>query len=382
VKTLQDHFCLNRENFQINPKQSIQDALLFFGKDRNKTLIERIVRGYRAGYVPRIYLFGNYGTGKTHLLYHLKHHFDTSPDEGVIAIVVQVEAESRTRFQSLHKRLLDGIGTDRLEKAYQDYALAVGLEHRETKFGELFSDPNLYKVIQLIQTGPAMKNLAWRWLTGERLSAAEQSQLGVTRSLLETGELVDVLVAIGELFKRTDHRLLFLIDEGEALHNVSNADSQSSWHDAFRRLADTNDNQSVGWILAIYTTLNSDAPRFVIEADIMTRLARAGQIQLDPLGTVEVRQFLTDLLNAFVDKDCASQRLTAAKAPSAKLYPFADAALEAFVGHAAQAPESAIPRVILKALTACALEALEADAVVIDVATVDRVAPAEFAEVQ
>lgn len=380
MKSLKEHFCLNRENFQINPKQSIHDALLFFGKDKNQELIDGIVRGYAAGYVPRIYLFGNYGTGKTHLLYHLKHHFEAAADYGVVPIVVQVEAESRTRFQSLHKRLLDGIGTERLEKAYQDYVIAVGLENRETKLGELFTDPNLYKVIQLIQTGPAMKNLAWRWLTGERLSASEQSQLGVTTSVSETGELVDILVVIGELFKRTNRRLLFLIDEGEALHNVSNADSQGSWHDAFRRLADSNDNQSVGWILAVYRTLNNDPPRFMMEADITTRLGRGGLISLEPLAKIEVRQFLTDLLTEFVDQDCAASKLKAAKLPSTKLFPLADAALDAFVAHAAQAPESAIPRTILKALTACALEALDDDAVVIDVAAVDRVAPAEFLE--
>jgi hypothetical protein len=371
---------LNRENFQINPKQSLQDAKLYFGKNQNAELIAAITKGYAAGYVPRVYIFGNYGTGKTHLLFHLKYHFESLKDAAVIPILVQLEAESRTRFQSLHKRLLDGITIERIDKAYQDFAFVAGAD-RDARFRELFADPNLHRVMPFIQAGPAFKHLAWRWITGERLTSSEQAQLGVTASLTETGDMVGVLIAVGELFKRVDRRLLFLVDEAEALHNVSNADSQGSWHDAFRRLADPNDNQSVGWIVSFYQTLNDDAPRFMMEADITTRLGRNGRIQLPPLQNVEVRQFLVDLLGSFVDKDCAAAHVaSASKADPVTYFPFTDGGLNAFLEHARQAPESAIPRTILKALTACALEALDNSSPLLDADVVNRVAPAEFAE--
>jgi len=382
VKTLQQQLCLNRVNFQINPKQSFEDAKLYFGSDQNRQIIREIETGYMAGYVPRIYLFGSYGTGKTHLLYHLKHHFDQSKQSPEIAAyVVQIEAESKTRYQSLHKRLLDAVGIDALEKAYIDYSLAPGGD-REARFRELFEDPNLYRVMQLLPTGPANKNLAWRWLTGDKLSAGEQMQLGVTSLVTETGDLVDLLVRIGELFKRTGKNLLFLIDESEGLHSVSNGDAQRSWHDAFKRLADQNDNQSVGWILTFYTTLHDEAPTFMLEGDITTRLGKGGQRLLEPLQPVQVKEFLVDLLKAFIDKGCAEEAIRAGN-PKGSLshYPFTDSGLETFVEHSGAAPENAIPRTILRALTSCALEALRRDTRVLDAPLVNEVVPAEFTEV-
>lgn len=379
MKTLRGAFCLNRENFQINPKQSLTDAMLYFGKAQNDEIIKDIARGYSAGYVPRVYIFGQYGTGKTHLLYHLKYHFESDEAAGVLPILVTVEAESRTRFQALHKKLLDAIGIERLAKAHQDYGFAAG--DRDARFRELFPDQNLFKVLQLIQAGPANRNLAWRWITGERLSPAEQSQLGVTSSLTETGELVETLIALGELMKRTGKHLLFLVDEAEALHRVSNADSQGSWHDAFRRLADPNDNQSVGWIVAFYQSMADEAPRFMMEADILTRLGQPGIFNMPPLAHVEVRQFLVDLLGKFVDPECALAKVKSGGVKEAvSNFPFTDGGLTAFVEHARQAPERAIPRTILKALTACALEAMDVDSPIIDASLVDRVVPNEFAE--
>jgi hypothetical protein len=232
--------------------------------------------------------------------------------------------------------------------------------------------------------GPALRTLAWRWLTGERLSAAEQAQLGVTAALTETGDLVEVLIAVGELFKRTKKRLLFLIDEGEGLHNVTNPDAQRSWHDAFRRLADSNDNQSVGWILTFYQTLNDQPPLFMMEGDITTRLGRTGQVELPVLQSVEVRDFLRDLLASFVDHDCAIAKLAdlgVTDESERDVYPFMKDGLDAFVENAALVPGNAIPRTILRALTACGLEALANGAQVFDANLVNDVAPAEFAEV-
>jgi hypothetical protein len=380
LKTLQELLCLNRPNFQINPKQSFDDAKLYFGRNQNEKLIGSILTGYMAGYVPRIYLFGNYGTGKTHLLYHLKHYFDNNDDNlKVLPVVVQIEAEGRTRYQALHKRLIDGIGIELLEKTYQDYGYQPG--DRDARYRELFSDPNLYQAMQVMQAGPANKTLSWRWLTGERLSPNEMSLLGVRSLLTDTGDFVDVLVTIGELFRRTGSHLLFLIDEMEALHNVSNEDAQRSWHDAFRRLASDDDNQSVGWIAAFYQTVHDQPPQFMLEEDIMTRIGQAGRVELAPLAPVEVKSFLTDLLTAFVDKDCAAATLRDLKLPEdTSLYPFTNKGLEAFIEHSKAAPQNAIPRTILKALTGCGLEAIRRKQRVLDPPLIDEVVPLAFSE--
>ncbi len=382
MNTLQTQFSLKRPNFQINPKQSIEDARLFFGADRNEEIIEKIKLGYMAGYVPRHYLFGDYGTGKTHLIYHIKHYFERLHSEiAVVPLVVSMEAESKTRYQALHRRLLDAITIDAIEHAYVNYSLELRQdgEDREERFKELFRSANVYNVMQLLATGPANKLVAWRWLTGERLSSSEQDQIGVTGSLVETGDLVDLLVTIGDLFKRVGTNLLFLVDESEVLHNVNNADAQNSWHDAFRRLADSNDNQSVGWILTFYTTMQDEVPRFMFEGDITTRLGNEGIVRLEALETVQVRTFLTELLGEFVDgKQGVERAASLGLDVQEDSYPFTADAFEAFVEHASAMQHNAIPRTILRALTSCALESLSRDSIVIDRDTVDQITPAEF----
>lgn len=379
LQTLQDYLCLNRPNFQINPKQSFDDASLYFGKARNDEIINDIETGYLAGYVPRIYIFGNYGSGKTHLLYHLKHHFDRA--EGpmkVIPLVVQVEAESRTRYQPLHKRFMEAIGIERVQRAYLDWRFAG--DDPDARLLALFG-PNTYTVMQLLNAGPAMAPLAWRWLCGEKLSTKEQADLGVTSAPSDTGELVELLVTIGELFKKIGQHLLFLVDESESLHNVTNADAQSSWHEAFRRLADANDNQAIGWILTFYATDYAEAPQFMLQGDITTRLGKGGQIVLEPLVPVEVKGFLSDLLKAFVDRNCATKIIAEDNLPTTvATYPFTEEGFSAFVDHAGAAQENAIPRTILRALTACALEALRKKRRVLDRELVDLTVPSEFAE--
>ncbi|MFC1909689.1 BREX system ATP-binding domain-containing protein [Chloroflexota bacterium] len=381
MKTLQSHLCLKRPNFQINPKQSLEDASLFFGEARNKKIIENVILGYLSGYVPRMYLLGNYGCGKTHLLYHLKHYFERDSSQiKIYPFVVGIEAESKTRYQLLHKRLLDAIGISLLEKAYMDYAFKLGND-REHGLRELFSDPNLYQTMQLIPTGPANKTLAWRWLIGERLTTADQQSLGVTTNLTDTGSLVDVLVTIGELFKRTDGHLLFMIDEAEALHSVSNEDSRRSWHDAFRKLSDANDNQSIGWIASFYSSAVNDAPSFMMEADITTRIGNEGIVTLEALIPVEVKKFLLDLIRCFIDQNCAAELIKKENLKTTPdLYPFTQDGLNQFIQHAGADQHNAIPRTILRAITGCALESLRSNCPVFDAQLVDRVVPQEFAD--
>jgi hypothetical protein len=384
VPSLQDYFCLNRQNFQINPKQSFEDAKLYFGGGgRDKTIIRDIELGYMAGYVPRVYLFGNYGTGKTHLLYHLKHYFESGESEyNVIPVVVSIEAETKTRYQALHKRILDAITVDRVVEVYSVYRSAG--PDADKRVSEIFPNPNTVIALQLLIGGNVTRGLGWRWLTGDRVPPSELSQWGFTSSLVETGDLVELLVGIGELFKRTGSNLLVLIDEAEGLHYVTQEDARRSWHDAFHRLADQQDNQSIGWICAFYSAMHQQAPEFMVEGDIVTRLGKGGIVQLDPLSTgVEVRSFVADMLAAFVDHQCASDVVGAHPSPEPvgiDTYPFTEGGLEAFVGHAADVAENALPRTILRAITTCAMQAAHDEARFIDRKRVDDIVPAEFAE--
>ena len=379
MNTLQDQFCLRRANFQLNPKQSADDRTLFFGDQEHINLIESIETSYLGGDVPRYYLFGQYGTGKTHLLYYLKHHFEAQTTiEPILPLVVQVEAEGNTRFRSLHRRFLDAITPKRLSDAYSQFRSAYPeFDERDQKLTELFPDEDTRRALHFLEPGPAQA-IAWKWLTGERLTNSEQQSIGVVGAVSETGELVELLVSIGELFKNVDTRLLFLIDESESLHNLNNNDAMRSWHDAFRRLAGE-DNRSIGWILTFYASDNDEAPVFMREGDIMDRLGDKGIIVREPLQELEVKKFLKDLLDAFVDHDVAAAKIAnGSLLTDPENYPFTPSARQAFLREAAATPDRAVPRTIIRALTSCAIEALRRGEPIITERIVDAKAPQEF----
>lgn len=378
MKTLQEHFCLRRPNFQLNPKQSDEDRTLFFGDNENVRIIEEIDTAYLGGDVPRYYLYGNYGTGKTHLLYYLKHHFDTHTDIPILPLVVQVEAQSNTPFQSLHRRFLDAITPKRLSDAYSQFrAQYPEADERERKTAELFPEEGTRHALHFLEGGPALAS-AWKWLTGEKLTTAEQQGIGVVGSVSATGDLVDLLVGIGELFTRVGTHLLFLVDESESLHNVSSNDAMRSWHDAFRRLAGE-DNRSIGWILTFFATDNDEPPAFMREGDIMDRLGDKGVIVREPLAPIELKKFVGDLCAAFVDHEELARRIKDGSLQAdPACYPFTPGGYEAFMNEASAAPERAIPRTIIRALTSCAIEALRRDSPLIDAGIVTNKAPQEF----
>ena len=379
MNTLQAHFSLTRANFQLNPKQSAPDRTLFFGDQEHMNLIENIETSYLGGDVPRYYLFGQYGTGKTHLLYYIKHHFATQTTiQPILPLVVQVEAQGNTRYQSLHRRFMDAITPKRLSDAYSQFRSAYpDFGNRERRVAELFPDEDTRRALHFLEPGPAQA-IAWKWLTGEHLSNSEQQSIGVVGAVSETGELVELLVSVGELFKHVGTRLLFLIDESEALHNVNNNDAMRSWHDAFRRLSGE-DNRSIGWILTFYASDHEETPGFMREGDILDRLGDRGIIIREPLQELEVKKFLRDLLEAFVDHDAAAARSEAQGVMTDReTYPFTPEGHRTFLREAAAIPDRAVPRTIIRALTSCAIEALRRDEPLISEGIVDAKAPQEF----
>jgi hypothetical protein len=380
MASLKEHFCLTRNNFLLNPKASEADRDLFFGTNRNHEIVTDIENRYLAGDVARYYIYGNYGTGKTHLLYHLKAHFEQHDDVvNIRPYIVQVEAQSGSRYQSLHRRMLDAIGVTDLERAFSQFVAQISdYDERHSQLLDLFPSENAVNAMGFLQSSQQNRTLAWRWLSGEKLSSPEQQQLAVTSILSDTGDLVDLMTAIGELFRANDENLLFLIDESESIHNVSNRDAQISWHDAFRRLAGE-DNQSVGFMLTFYTNPSYPPPAFLEEGDITTRLGEYGIIRLEAMETPELQKFLKDLLREFVDKDLA-EAVIAAKSLDTEhgVYPFDRDGYSAFAEEAQNHPDRTIPRTIIRAITASAIEALRTGADLINAEIVDQKGREEF----
>lgn len=350
---LASRFHLSRPDrgFEISPWDA-DDAKIYFGdRTLNKELQERIEAGYSLGKPAKIYLQGRWGAGKTHHLFHLKHVLETTGLPSIknfIAPYLQIECDDDTGYQYLHRKMMNALGLITVKESVSNFLMSHGGNRVEAQ-RQLFGSQNLIIATQVLSIGD--DQLAWRWLCGEKLGGAELKSLNVTSSLEDTSELVDVIVRIGHMIRQQGKNVIFFIDEGEGLKNVTKPNAQTSWHDGFRNLAD-NVNSSIGFLLSIFVDSNNPSPDFINEDDILRRLGQKNILNLEPFSLAEqVLPFVKDLLRARIKLD---EITTFPPGVSKDSYPFESDAMDLFVNEMLHGAVSATPGKIIEAVSECA----------------------------
>jgi len=187
------------------------------------------------------------------------------------------------------------------------------------------------------------------------------------------------LMAIGQLAERNKEKLIFLLDEMEALGNVRTGDASESIHQYFRRLSDSA-NSTVGFIVGFMANTLSEGPRILTRPDIENRIGRHSYIEVGHLPAVsDVKRFMEELLVHLVDTDKANDRIQAqALGVTVQTYPFAPSAFEMLADYASQDPFKALPRNIINAINECAIQAWDEEKPLVDDQIVNDVAPLVF----
>ena len=108
--------------------------------------------------------------------------------------------------------------------------------------------------------------------------------MGLTRNLGEVGstDLVNGLVAIGNLASRVNEKLIFLVDELEQLLNVRTGDAAESIHHYMRKLAEPA-NASVGFLFGFKADVLDEAPEMLRRPDIQGRIGASNYIDIPTL---------------------------------------------------------------------------------------------------
>jgi hypothetical protein len=157
------------------------------------------------------------------------------------------------------------------------------------------------------------------------------------------------------------------LDELEGLNNVDDSDAQESFHDAFRKLADQ-ENDVAGFIVSIFAGSEAQIPQFVFRPDIVSRIGGAHVHHLNYFQQdQDVEKFLVDLFGLVIDSQKRSDAEKAGTIPSGlAFYPLSDDAKDQFVHYAVSAPGASLPRNIIDAVNECALCAFRRNSSVID----------------
>jgi len=376
-------FCLkNRESFIIDPKINETDARFYFAQDHVKKQIEHQLRHSFVGNVPKMQLFGRYGSGKTQLLYYIRHLLMNQPPPTLKLkpriIMLSIQMKSKSNHQDLHLQLMEGIS----KSVVSDWVGSIAKKglNLEEELRKIFDDENVVQALVKLIVG-GIDYVAWRWLTGQDLSIKELEQLRVTRNLgqIGAGAMVDELVGIGRLAELLGERIVFLMDEGERFLNVNNEDGEEALGDYFRELSE-NRNASVGFLVAGTAEGASDAARFLISDAVLTRMGKQNIVVIPPIPTLDdVKSFVTQMLSEIVDQKLAEETIKEnSLGISLVTYPFDADAFDLLCEYASQDPIKAVPRNIITATNECAITAWDENKRVIDSDIVTGIAPLVF----
>jgi hypothetical protein len=383
--TFQEWFCIaDRLSFTIDPISIPGDAQYYFGRSDTKTRLEKqLRRSFVSPGVPKMMIYGPFGSGKTHTLLHLKHILDTSPPDSCrgepYTAYTAVEMRSNSGATHLHTQIMEALGMDALVSWVRQ--MSEKTPDLNDAINTLTRDFNIRAALREIRIPGDNSFAAWRWLSGQALKSSELNALRITRNLSEvnTADLAEALVAVGKLAELVEKRLIFLLDELEGLNNVRVGDNANAISQYFRRLAEPG-NSTAGFIVAFAANVRDDVPSIIDRGDIRTRIGESNYVEIDNLPAIaDVKRFVGELVGDFTRDACAADAISAFSLNTNRaIYPFEEAALVQLAEYALAEPTLALPRLIIHAINECAIQAWDDDNRTIDIDVVHQVAPAVF----
>jgi len=384
-KTFKSWFCLKgRETFTIDPKVNPEDSQFYFGRDTLRDRMNKQVsRAFIDPQVPKMMIYGAYGSGKTQTLHYLAYELvNNTPAscKGKPHVVhLDIEVQSKSMADQWHLQMMGALGMAQVQAWLQE--LFTQSADFETEVDKLTNDSNITTALKELRGSGDLAFSAWRWLTGNKLTAKELVEIKVTRGLVDVGvgDMVKTVQAIGNLARAVGSCLIFFFDEMEELINIKQGDAAESWHQYTRKLAD-NSNSSVGFVIGFKAVTVDEAPKMIVREDILSRISRANMVELETLAApANVKTFVEEMLAHLIDQGAVDKLIKDEKLSSTvTTYPFTATAFELLCDYACQDSIKSTPRNIIRTINECAIAAWDNEAKIIDDDMVNEIAPIVF----
>ncbi|MBW1998472.1 MAG: hypothetical protein JRJ29_10980 [Deltaproteobacteria bacterium] len=378
-------FCLNdRDSFTIDAKVNPDDARFYFGRNEISKRIKRQLRiSFVEPKVPKMIVYGAFGSGKTQTLYHLKHFLLNEKPEAckqdLKILHIDLEMHSKSDCRDWHLQIMETLGKEVTAKWVD--SLFAQVQNLDNELQTIFKDNNIAEAVKNLRLGGDTGLFAWRWLCGQQLPARDLERLHVTRNLgdIGAGDLVNALVGIGRLAERNGEKIIFLMDEAEHFSRVKTGDQSESIHTYLRKLAEPW-NSSLGFILSSYALTLDDMAEIIVRSDVRTRIGENNFVEIPPLPSIQdVQAFLKELLAELVEQNKAEEKIQSdSLGVSLETYPFTAEAFDMLCDYASQDPTKALPRNLIKAVNECAISAWDEKKSIIEANIVNEIAPLIF----
>lgn len=373
---LKEYYHLKKDTFTVNPDT---DAEVYFGGTELESRIrERILRDLNQDRaVPKFMILGPYGGGKTHNLRHIEYVLGTDPtlrDELPHLRPLRYELapiKSKERWTSVHTRIMNAIGFEVVrdaaatvlgtpERATDPFPHLVG--ERILRYGETAIQASQAQIFRNLLFGGRQATLSWEWLKGRKLTVDETQMLATQANLEEPADLIHALLNVASLVRAgTDEKLVIMMDEGEALGNITNADSIMEFEYSFRRLFD-DDNDVLGLIIAFEHTPGLGRVPAVLDYEAIRRRVGYDDGYIDLTSHLasadNAKAFIYDLLRHLVDQDLAAQTIEEqGLATQREVFPFDEDAVDLVAEFASSDPQNSLPSQIIQKMQTAVLNA-------------------------
>jgi hypothetical protein len=364
MKSTQDFYHLTKARFSIDPKT---DAAFYFD---GTPLHEQLMRHLRMQFVeapgvPRFFIVGQYGAGKTHTLWHMHYVLQNDPrfsQHPTLPTLVTLQSlKGREQWITVHRKLVDAIGQELARKAITGMMtkatpgsdpLDVFRDGQLIPFGESGLQNSQAHIYRNLLFGGRQAALSWEWLKGTSLSVNDSASLGIETQLAEASQMIDALFNLGQLMKGgLDRRIIFLIDEAEVLRSVTHPDSHHQFVHSVRRLVGE-ENTVLGFIAAYQSEGDmEDAPPILWDESIRRRVGYdAGYIDLKELmiNAEDARKFILKALRHLVNQDAAGVTIRSEELDTEpEFFPFTQDAVDRIADYVTEEPERLLPSQIV-----------------------------------
>ena len=372
---------LARESFILDVEI---DCKIFAGRDDVKKKLEgRIRRGLITNTSIHTFIYGDYGSGKTHTLHFFHNYVSEQHGIDILPIFVpQPQVDARSTPSDLFQAIITAISPVEIFELFT----TIWDEHQS----ELQERTELSNRVKVLQKSVKNRDLAYvihkyyisrpqedyaviKWLSGQKCTSKEKESLQVISDNSDPNIAIRTLISIFQLFNKYKGKyILLLLDELETL-SVLNNRKMTEFETFFRQLV--SEQQGIATVMAqsAEQSIEDGIRIFFPTSPVGTRIGYPqNYIWLKPFeDSVQIKDFWKDLTKLLRPKDMTKQELSVLiekakdktdETLNPDCFPFTEEAFELMAqSQLEQLPRGLFPRDIEKCATQCLGEAMSKD---------------------
>jgi len=292
---------LNLKELPFRTSADEKYASVWAGRPTTRTQIDRLLRKMQLFHNSALHIiWANFGMGKTHTLYHIRHRSQERMSAPFLIPVYATMPKRSTGFLELYREIVQSLPYDFLKKQIQK----LGSSYRGSiSLHPMFQrSPGVVKALLAIDPEDFEANTAARqWLAAQPgLSRSDLNRIDVTYRIKTPEDAINALNALTNLAvfdpdPTKQNQLVVMIDEYQRVGELRQkiwSENNSSLHTYF------NQHPTGLQLLLSFSFGNKDNVDYLLSPELKSRAAPQ-TITLDILTPTEACEFVRDLLSQF-----------------------------------------------------------------------------------